>query len=113
LLQYWADSHWSEQDKNIYALWPRLSPTVVENNIKKSTWFMHDGSFLRLKTVEIGYSLPRKWIERCKMHNLRFYVSGSNLFVISAFKMWDPEMAGDGLKYPLQRIFNLGVNIEF
>jgi TonB-linked SusC/RagA family outer membrane protein len=113
LLQYWADSHWSEQDKNIYALWPRFSPSVVENNMKTSTWFMHDGSFLRLKTVEIGYSLPRKWIERLKMHNLRLYANGSNLFVISAFKMWDPEMAGDGLKYPLQRIFNLGVNIEF
>jgi TonB-linked SusC/RagA family outer membrane protein len=113
LLQYWADSHWTEQDKNIYALWPRLSPNVVENNMKTSTWFMHDGSFLRLKTVEIGYSLPRKWIERLKMHSLRFYATGSNLFVISAFKMWDPEMAGDGLKYPLQRVFNIGVNIEF
>jgi TonB-linked SusC/RagA family outer membrane protein len=113
LLQYWADSHWSEQNRNIYALWPRLSSTVVDNNMKTSTWFMHDGSFLRLKTVEIGYSLPRKWIENLKMHNLRFYASGSNLFVISAFKMWDPEMAGDGLKYPLQRVFNLGVNIEF
>jgi hypothetical protein len=113
LLQYWADSHWSEQNKDIYALWPRLSPNVVENNMKTSTWFMHDGSFLRLKSVEIGYALPRKWIERIKMHNIRFYASGSNLFVISAFKMWDPEMAGDGLKYPLQKVFNLGVNIEF
>jgi TonB-linked SusC/RagA family outer membrane protein len=113
LLQYWADSHWSEQNKDIYALWPRLSPSVVENNMKTSTWFMHDGSFLRLKSLEIGYSLPHKWIERFKMHNIRFYASGSNLFVISAFKMWDPEMAGDGLKYPLQRVLNLGVNIEF
>jgi TonB-linked SusC/RagA family outer membrane protein len=113
LLQYWADSHWSEQNRDIHALWPRLSPDVVENNMKPSTWFMHDGSFLRLKTLEIGYSLPRKWIERFKMHSLRFYASGSNLFVISAFKMWDPEMAGDGLKYPLQKVFNLGINIEF
>jgi TonB-linked SusC/RagA family outer membrane protein len=113
LLQYWADSHWSEQNKNIYALWPRLSSTVITNNMKTSTWFMHDGSFLRLKSVEIGYSLPHKWIERFQMQNVRFYASGSNLFVISAFKMWDPEMAGDGLKYPLQRVFNLGVNIEF
>jgi TonB-linked SusC/RagA family outer membrane protein len=113
LLQYWADSYWSEQNKDVYALWPRLSPIVIENNMKTSTWFMHDGSFLRLKSVEIGYSLPKKWIERFKMHNIRFYASGSNLFVISAFKMWDPEMAGDGLKYPLQRVFNLGVNVEF
>jgi TonB-linked SusC/RagA family outer membrane protein len=113
LLQYWADSHWSEQNRDIHALWPRLSPSVVEINMKTSTWFMHDGSFLRLKSVEIGYSLSKKWIEHFKMNNIRFYASGSNLFVISAFKMWDPEMAGDGLKYPLQRVFNLGVNIEF
>jgi TonB-linked SusC/RagA family outer membrane protein len=113
LLQYWADSHWSEQDKDVHALWPRLSASVVDNNMKTSTWFMHDGSFLRLKSVEIGYSFPQKWIEKAKMQTLRFYASGSNLFVISAFKMWDPEMAGDGLKYPLQRIFNIGVNIDF
>jgi TonB-linked SusC/RagA family outer membrane protein len=113
LLQYWADSHWSEQNKNIYALWPRLSANVVDNNMKTSTWFMHDGSFIRLKNVEIGYSLPKKWIERFKMNSLRVYASGNNLFVISAFKMWDPEMAGDGLKYPLQRIFNVGINVEF
>jgi TonB-linked SusC/RagA family outer membrane protein len=113
LLQYWADSHWSEQNRDIHALWPRLSSTVVENNMRTSTWFMHDGSFLRLKSTEIGYTLPAKWLERLGMHGIRFYASGSNLFVISAFKMWDPEMAGDGLKYPLQRVFNLGVNIDF
>jgi TonB-linked SusC/RagA family outer membrane protein len=113
LLQYWADNHWSESNKDIYALWPRLSETVVSNNMRTSTWFMHDGAFLRMKSAEIGYSLPKKWINNLKMHNVRFYASGSNLFVISAFKMWDPEMAGDGLKYPLQRVFNLGVNVEF
>ncbi|MDR1130466.1 MAG: TonB-dependent receptor [Prevotellaceae bacterium] len=113
LLQYWADSHWSEQNRDIHALWPRLSYYPIENNMKRSTWFMHDGSFLRLKSVEIGYSLPKKWIERFNMRNLRIYANGTNLFIISAFKMWDPEMAGDGLKYPLQKVFNLGVNIDF
>jgi TonB-linked SusC/RagA family outer membrane protein len=113
LLQYWADSHWSEQNRDIHALWPRLSDEPIENNLYKSTWWMHDGSFLRLKSVEIGYSLPKKWIERINMRNLRIYLNGSNLFVISAFKMWDPEMAGNGLAYPLQRVFNIGVNIDF
>jgi TonB-linked SusC/RagA family outer membrane protein len=113
LLQYWADNHWSEQNRDIHALWPRLSDYPIDNNLKKSTWFMHDGSFLRLKSVEIGYSLPKKWIERLSMRNLRIYANGSNLFIISAFKMWDPEMASDGLKYPLQRVFNIGVNIDF
>jgi TonB-linked SusC/RagA family outer membrane protein len=113
LLQYWADSHWSEQNRDIHALWPRLSDTPIDNNLHKSTWWMHDGSFIRLKSVEIGYSLPKKWIERINMQGLRLYLNGSNLFVISAFKMWDPEMAGNGLAYPLQRVFNIGVNIDF
>jgi hypothetical protein len=47
------------------------------------------------------------------MQSLRVYISGSNLAVISAFKMWDPEMAGNGLAYPLQKIYNIGLNIEF
>jgi TonB-linked SusC/RagA family outer membrane protein len=113
MLQYWVDSHWSEDNNDIHALWPRLSEGTIENNRKQSTWFMRDGSFLRLKTAEIGYSLPKKWISNIKLQSARFYVSGSNLLLFSKFKMWDPEMAGDGLKYPLQRVFNLGLNIEF
>jgi TonB-linked SusC/RagA family outer membrane protein len=113
LLQYWADDHWSESDRNIYALWPRLSTTSVENNARRSTLFMRDGSFLRLKTAEIGYTLPKRWIEHSKIQNARIYLSGSNLMVFSVFKMWDPEMADNGLAYPLQRVFNLGVNVNF
>jgi TonB-linked SusC/RagA family outer membrane protein len=113
LLQYWADDHWSETNRDIYALWPRLSETNISNNQQRSTWFMRDGSFLRLKTVEIGYSLPKRWINPAKLQNVRLYTTASNVFVLSKFKMWDPEMAGDGLKYPLQRVFNFGVNVEF
>ncbi|MDR3246999.1 MAG: TonB-dependent receptor [Prevotellaceae bacterium] len=119
MLQYWADDHWTEDSKNIRAIWPRLSEYDIPNNSLNtdgkhySTWFMRDGSFLRLKTMEIGYTLPKAWVERVKLQNARFYVSGSNLLVFSKFKMWDPEMAGNGLAYPLQRVFNLGLNIDF
>jgi TonB-linked SusC/RagA family outer membrane protein len=113
LLKYWADDHWSEDDRNIHAMWPRLSETVSKNNTQRSTWFMRDGAFLRLKTAEIGYSLPRKWVGRVKMQNARIYVSGNNLLLFSKFKMWDIEMAGNGLAYPIQRVFNFGVNIDF
>jgi TonB-linked SusC/RagA family outer membrane protein len=113
MLQYWADDHWSEDDKNIRALWPRLSDYNIDNNQKTSTWFMRDGTFLRMKTAEIGYTLPKQWVSKIKIESARFYVSGSNLFVISKFKMWDPEMAGNGLAYPLQRVFNLGLDVKF
>jgi hypothetical protein len=74
---------------------------------------MRDGSFLRLKQVEIGYSIPGKWQEKLYLSNLRFYVSGTNLFLLSKFKLWDVEMAGNGLGYPIQRVFNVGLNLTF
>jgi TonB-linked SusC/RagA family outer membrane protein len=113
MLQYWANDYWNETSRNIYALWPRLSPQEVKNNTVTSTWFMRSGDFLRLKTVELGYTLPAKWVNTIRMKNIRFYASGTNLFVISKFKLWDPEMAGNGLAYPVQRVFNLGVTVEF
>lgn len=113
ILKAYADSYWSEENQDVYALWPRLSPTVISNNVATSTWFMRDGSFLRLKQMEFGYTVPQKVTERIRMNNLRFYVSGSNLLLFSKFKMWDVEMAGNGLGYPNQRVVNFGVNFTF
>lgn len=113
VLKAYADSYWSEENQNIYALWPRLSPILNSNNIATSTWFMRDGTFLRLKQLELGYTVPDKLTERIKMNNLRVYLSGTNLFLFSKFKLWDVEMAGQGLGYPIQRVFNIGVNLSF
>lgn len=113
LLKAYADSHWSENNQDLYALWPRLSPSINKNNTQTSTWFMRDGSFLRLKQVELGYTLPEKLLQKYHVSNLRFYVSGTNLLCWSRFKLWDPEMAGDGLGYPIQRVFNFGINLTF
>lgn len=112
LLKAYADNHWSEENRNVYALWPRLSPTVVSNNKEQSTWFMQDGSFLRLKQMELGYTVPNKITRKFKVERLRFYTNGSNLFLWSKFKLWDVEMAGNGLGYPVQRVFNFGLNIS-
>jgi len=108
-----ADSHWTEENRNLYAMWPRLSYGATANNQQRSTWFMRNGSFLRLKSVEFGYSLPDNLISRLKMSSCRVYYSGTNLMVFSKFKMWDPEMAGKGLGYPIQRVHNIGVNVSF
>ncbi len=113
MLQVYADSYWSENNRDIYALWPRLSESTINNNNKRNTWFMRDGAFLRLKTAEVGYTLPKNFVEKCRFGNARIYVSGSNLAVFSAFKLWDPEMGGNGLAYPLQRVINLGATIDF
>jgi TonB-linked outer membrane protein, SusC/RagA family len=113
VLKAYADSYWSEEHQDVYALWPRLSATNNENNSQVSTWFMRDGSFLRLKSVELGYTLPSRASRKMHMSNFRVYVNSTNLATISRFKMWDVEMGGNGLGYPLQRVFNLGINVTF
>ncbi|MDR1096611.1 MAG: TonB-dependent receptor [Tannerella sp.] len=113
LLKAIADSHWSEANRDVYALWPRLSPTTITNNNRTSTWLMRDGSFLRLKSVEFGYTLPERMASKAYMSNLRIYFSGTNLLTFSKFKLWDPEMGGNGLGYPVQRVFNVGIQLGF
>lgn len=113
LLAAYADDYWSEENQNIYALWPRLSPTINDNNTQRSTWFMRNGEFLRLKQAEVGFTLPKSLKDRVGVENARLYVNGTNLFVISRFNLWDVEMAGNGLGYPVQRVINVGVTLNF
>lgn len=113
LLRVYADNHWSETNQNPYALWPRLSNTLVDNNNRTSTWFMRNGSFIRLKQVELGYTFPEKWMKKIYVSNLRLYLSGTNLLTFSKFKLWDPEMAGNGLGYPIQKTYNIGLQLSF
>jgi len=108
-----AENHWSDDNPDPNAFWPRMSVASVPNNEKPSTWWLRDGSFLRLKSVELGYSLPAKLMKKINVEKARFYASGTNLFVISKFKLWDPEMGGNGLGYPPQQIINLGLNVNF
>ncbi|KAA2240297.1 TonB-dependent receptor [Chitinophaga agrisoli] len=113
LMQSIADSHWSDENQNLYAFWPRYSTSHVANNEQQSTWWLRDGSFMRLKSVELGYTLPKAWIRRLYISNARFYCSGLNLLTFSHFKLWDPEQAENGFSYPIQKVFNVGVNINF
>ncbi|MCD2421128.1 TonB-dependent receptor [Niabella pedocola] len=112
VLQAWADSYWSEDNQDVYANWPRLSQVPTNNNTQTSTFWMRDASFIRLKQAEIGYNLKGLKIKRYHVQNIRLYLSGTNLFKISRFTLWDPEMGGNGFKYPLQRVFNFGVNVN-
>ncbi|WP_349314280.1 TonB-dependent receptor [Chitinophaga sp. MM2321] len=113
LLQVYADNHWSEDNRDLYATWPRLSTRPIANNTQNSTWFMRNGAFLRLKTLEVGYTLPASLTKRIKVEKTRFYVSGINLLVLGKFKQWDVEMGGNGLGYPVQRVINMGAQLSF
>ncbi|HOY50958.1 MAG TPA: hypothetical protein PLX49_04280, partial [Prolixibacteraceae bacterium] len=98
---------------DIYALWPRLSYKWENNNLVRNTWYMQDGTFLRLKSAELGYSLPEKLYNRFGIDYMRLYASGTNLLTFSKFKLWDPEMGGNGLGYPVQRVLNIGLQVSF
>lgn len=113
LLKAYAKSHWSEEDRDVYALWPKLSNDINSNNVQTSTWWMRNGAFLRLKQVEIGYNLPHRLMDKWHMSNFRIYLTGTNLFALSHFRMWDIEMGGNGLGYPVQRVLNIGFQTTF
>jgi TonB-linked SusC/RagA family outer membrane protein len=113
LLNAWANDHWSEDDRNLYAAWPRLSDQLIDNNNRNSTWWLRDGTFLRLKSVELGYTIKNDFISKLKITNARIYFTGTNLLTFSKFKIWDVEMGGNGLGYPIQLGVNFGVNLNF
>lgn len=113
-LQYIADDHWNPNNPVAKAFWPRLSASNNQNNNEKwSTWWIRDGRLLRLKTLEVGYSINSKILKKTPLSYFRIYLSASNLFCISKFDLWDPEMGDNGLGYPLQRVYNIGLNLSF
>jgi TonB-linked SusC/RagA family outer membrane protein len=100
--------------ENPNARFPRLTYGESPNNNRASTFWLADASFLRLKTVEIGYTLPKKWTSKFFMTNLRVSAIGDNLYVWDKVKLWDPEQASDnGAVYPLTRSYSLVVQLSF
>lgn len=112
VLSYIADNYWREDNNNPYAFWPRLDTGVNSNNSQPSTWWLQDAGYLRWKSLEVGYSFPNKWMKKCGLSMARLYFSATNLMSWSRFKLWDPELGGNGLNYPLQRVFNFGINLS-
>ena len=105
---------WTEENPSQDVFWPRLSQSTNTNNNRASTFWKKNMSFLRLKTLEIGYSLPKNVVNKISAKSIRLFASGNNLFYISKFKFWDPELAtSDGLKYPSMRSLMLGVEVNF
>lgn len=113
ILKVISDNYWSKDNPSPNAFWPRLSTTTVSNNIQLSDWWLRKGDFIRLKNLEIGYTLNRKRLQSMKVQNLRIFANGNNLFVLSPFKLWDPEMGSNGLGYPIQRTYNVGIQLDF
>lgn len=95
------------------AEYPRLTYGANSNNYQESTFWLRDASYLRLKTLDIGYTLPTSLVNKLYLSNVRIFFIGTNLLTFSKFKLWDPEMgSSDGKKYPLSKTFSLGVSVS-
>lgn len=114
VLQPFADSYWSEERQDLYAKYPRLgiSSTDITNNLQTSSWWMRDGAFVRLKSLEAGFTIPDRIARKAFFTNCRIYFSGLNLLTFSSFKDWDPELSSNGFAYPLQKVYNIGINVN-
>ena len=109
-----AQNHWTVDNQNVNAPYPRLGTTRSNNNVQTSDYWTRDMSFLRLKNAEIGYTFPKKWTKKAGIQALRLYVMGTNLLTFSDFKLWDPELdTAYGTRYPITRNVSVGLNINF
>lgn len=109
---------WTEENPDQNAFYPRLSygseTTNNINNFQKSTWWVRNMNFLRLKTLQISYNLPKPWVNKVHLKNAAVYVMGTNLFTLSRFKLWDPELNTDnGASYPNTTSYSVGINFTF
>ncbi len=109
------DDRWIDGvNEDPYAFWPRLSYGTNRNNYRASTWWKKDMSFLRCKTIELGYTLPKNWLSALYVKQCRVFVSANNMFCFSGFKLWDPELGtGDGLRYPMNKSVIFGLDVNF
>ena len=111
-------NRWTEENPDQNAFYPRLSygseTTSNINNFQKSTWWVRNMNFLRLKTLQISYNLPKPWVNKVHLKNAAVYVMGTNLFTLSRFKLWDPELNTDnGASYPNTTSYSVGINFTF
>ena len=91
------------------------NPLGHSDNMANSTRFLENGSYLRLKNVQIGYTFPLKWTQKFHCTRLRVYATASNLFTITKYSGYDPEVGGgvDYGNYPQSRTFTFGLNANF
>jgi len=95
------------------AEFPRLTYGDNKNNYQESNYWLRDGSYLRLKTLDIGYTFPKAWVNKIHLNQVRVFFIGTNLLTFSPFKYWDPELgSSDGKKYPLSKTLSLGVSVN-
>ncbi len=117
----------SNYETNVLDRWTPENPSSSEpritaggNNFLQSEYFIQDGSFIRLRNVMIGYNFPQQVIEFLKINSARFYLSGTNVFTVTDYTGYSPEIGGEPLEagldlgvYPIATVYTAGLNVRF
>lgn len=105
---------WTEDNPRQDVFYPRLSSGALNDNFAQSTWWLKRADYLRLKTLQVSYSLPKSLIKRANFKAASLYLQGVNLVTFSPFKLWDVELGdGRGGSYPNTASYNIGVAVNF
>ncbi|WP_224998636.1 TonB-dependent receptor [Cesiribacter sp. SM1] len=111
----WADNRWSPT--NPEGTYPRVderASSAISGGLYRNNFWLNDASFVRLKNIQLGYSLPAGLLSKVNIADLRVYANAFNLLTFTKVKDYDPEGNNEsGQFYPQQRIINLGVNVRF
>lgn len=112
-IQQWQLDYWTPDNPN--AKYPRLIAESNHNNFQNSSYWVYKAAYLRLKNLQIGYSMPSQLLSRLFISNLRIYLAGDNLVTFDHMpKGWDPERpSGDATYYPISSTYTFGVDITF
>ncbi|HAC44160.1 MAG TPA: SusC/RagA family protein, partial [Paraprevotella xylaniphila] len=110
-----ANDRWTVDNPSQNVFYPRLDDGINSNNNQSSTWWLRNMSFLRLKNIELGYSLPKNlWRNTTVISGIRLFVRGTNLLTFSKFDLWDPEVENTtGAAYPIMKSLSAGFEIKF
>ena len=117
-LDYWRPEG-DPLGANLNAYYPKVN-FGGGRNTQVQTRYLQDGAYMRMKNIQLGYTLPQTWTQKAGISSLRVYVSGDNLLTLTSLSdIFDPEATGDlagsgsGKLYPLQRVVSVGVNVNF
>jgi TonB-linked SusC/RagA family outer membrane protein len=107
----WHLDRWQSGDGQ-NATYPSLSISKFDNNKVASTFWIENGDFLRLQSVQLGYTLPA-FVEKFGLEGVRLFINCNNLLTLSKVKRFDPAGSNDGTSYPIARSFTGGFNLSF
>ncbi|WP_160717360.1 TonB-dependent receptor [Chitinophaga solisilvae] len=109
-----AANRWTPDNPSQDVDYPRLTvANPSDNNYQNSSWWLKDGSFMRLRQASVSYALITPEMKRRGISSLQVYASGTNLLTFSRFKLWDPELGDRGARYPFARTITIGLRAQF